>query len=316
MAFVQVVSISQDKQVIVELLKSKNKQLCVSDVCVISTDGMEIKMFKPKNTPLEDSPPLFPYNPKEVKFYSYKTFPKSHWKMYIMAKVFVDVLRGRTPKVTFFGKNAKCTMMENAPDPDFKMDFYDGGSVKKEGKTISIIDKHGKNCVVSNVECVDKDLKPMWEEFQIMKDNCEKIVNHLDSLNIIGESVYPLICGEVKADLISSTKITGKENLSPMTSGFSPLNRVGESLKPCSRASTKLQDNKNVLCENISKNDELFNLQSKALVRDMNDILPRLKSEPKIINGKVFAEYKDGYEIWSSKYAKNITVYDSQTGKR
>ncbi|GFW29127.1 transposable element Tcb2 transposase [Trichonephila clavipes] len=36
-----VVSISQDKQVIVELLKSKNKELCVSDVCVISTDGME-----------------------------------------------------------------------------------------------------------------------------------------------------------------------------------------------------------------------------------------------------------------------------------
>ncbi|GFS93612.1 hypothetical protein NPIL_702271 [Nephila pilipes] len=311
---VAVVSVSQDKEVIVERLKSKNKQLYVSDVCVISTDGMEIKMYKPKNTPLGNSPPPFPNSPEEVKFYSYKTLPKSHWKMYFMGKVFVDVLRARTPKVTFFGKNAKCAMMENAPDPDFKMDFYDGGSVKKEGKKISITDKYGKNCVVSNADGVDKNLKSMWEEFQIMKNNCEKVANHLDSLNIIGESMYPIICGEIKADLNGSAKINGKENLSPVSSGFSPVNRVADSLKSYNRSSNKLQDKK-ILSENISRN-ELFNLQPKALVRDINDILPKLKSEPKIIGGKVFAEYKDGYEIWSSKYAKNITIYDSQTGKR
>ncbi|GIY64162.1 hypothetical protein CEXT_613031 [Caerostris extrusa] len=127
-----VVSISAERQVIVELLKTRNKQQFVSDVCIISTDGMEIKLYKPKKIALQDCPPPLPTNSKEIKFYNFTNFPKTHWKMYLIAKTFVDILRARTPKLTFFGKNAKCIMMENSPDPDFKMDFYDGGSVKKE----------------------------------------------------------------------------------------------------------------------------------------------------------------------------------------
>jgi hypothetical protein len=36
------------------------------------------------------------------------------------------MLRAKTPKVTFYSDKAKCLLMENDPDPDFEVCFYEG----------------------------------------------------------------------------------------------------------------------------------------------------------------------------------------------
>lgn len=39
---------------------------------------------------------------------------------------FVNLVKAKTPKVTFYSDKAKCLLMENDPDPDFEACFYEG----------------------------------------------------------------------------------------------------------------------------------------------------------------------------------------------
>jgi polo-like kinase 4 len=39
---------------------------------------------------------------------------------------FVNLVKAKTPKVTFYSDKAKCLLMENDPDPDFEVCFYEG----------------------------------------------------------------------------------------------------------------------------------------------------------------------------------------------
>lgn len=45
---------------------------------------------------------------------------------------FVNLLRAKTPKVTFYSEKAKCLLMENDPDPDFEVCFYEGKQLYSE----------------------------------------------------------------------------------------------------------------------------------------------------------------------------------------
>ncbi|XP_055953721.1 serine/threonine-protein kinase PLK4-like [Argiope bruennichi] len=237
-----VLHISTDQQVIVEVLKTKKEKMFVTEVFIISTDGMKIKMFKPpKNTPLDDNhPPPLPDDPKEIKHYNYQNFLKTYWRRYLLAKKFVDTLRAKTPKLINNGENAKFYVMENSPDPVFRMDFYDGGSVVKKGNKIYITkfekkcvisdpeyldknfnDKFDRKCVVSDPKYLDKDFNSMLEEFQIEKENCEKIVAFHESLKIPN---FPIVIGMVKNDLICSEQKARKENIAPPASGNNKRN--------------------------------------------------------------------------------------------
>jgi len=45
---------------------------------------------------------------------------------------FVNLLRAKTPKVTLYSDKAKCLLMENDPDPDFEVCFYEGKQLYSE----------------------------------------------------------------------------------------------------------------------------------------------------------------------------------------
>lgn len=58
--------------------------------------------------------------------YTYHDLPARYWKKYQYASQFVQLVRSKTPKVTLYSDQAKCMLMENAPNPDFEACFYSG----------------------------------------------------------------------------------------------------------------------------------------------------------------------------------------------
>lgn len=51
---------------------------------------------------------------------------EKYWKKYQYAAKFVQLVRTKTPKVTFYTRYAKCMLMENSPPADVEICFYDG----------------------------------------------------------------------------------------------------------------------------------------------------------------------------------------------
>lgn len=52
---------------------------------------------------------------------------EKYWKKYQYASKFVQLVKSKTPKVTLYTKYAKVMLMENSPNADLEVCFYDGG---------------------------------------------------------------------------------------------------------------------------------------------------------------------------------------------
>lgn len=122
-------------EVVLEFIKYKAKygEERVHDVCRISSDGLRIVLYQPNNgkgVKVRDNPPELPNNGAE-HIYHYENLPEKHWKKYLYAHRFVQMVRAKTPKVTFYSDIAKCQLMETLED--FEMCLYAGGKVTKDG---------------------------------------------------------------------------------------------------------------------------------------------------------------------------------------
>lgn len=63
--------------------------------------------------------------PNIRKFFSFLSLEK-YWRKYQYASRFVQLVRSKSPKITYFTRYAKCVLMENSPGADFEVWFYDG----------------------------------------------------------------------------------------------------------------------------------------------------------------------------------------------
>lgn len=61
-----------------------------------------------------------------IKKFKKFSFLEKYWKKYQYAAKFVQLVRTKTPKVTFYTRYAKCMLMENSPTADVEICFYDG----------------------------------------------------------------------------------------------------------------------------------------------------------------------------------------------
>uniref|UniRef100_A0A2C9JP73 Serine/threonine-protein kinase PLK4 n=1 Tax=Biomphalaria glabrata TaxID=6526 RepID=A0A2C9JP73_BIOGL len=119
--------ITSNHDVYLEFIKqSKSGQKAmVSKVMAISSDGMKVKLYKPKGgkaIPVSDQPPPGPDN---CETYIYPDMPKEYLDKYRYAARSVAVIRSKTPKVIMYTDRARYMLMDNSPEPDFWVDFYD-----------------------------------------------------------------------------------------------------------------------------------------------------------------------------------------------
>ncbi|CAJ0916772.1 unnamed protein product [Ranitomeya imitator] len=122
------VSILDNGEVCMEFLKEQNSQERVREVLRISCDGILVYIYLPnegKGFPLVDRPPSPPEN---MLSYAFDSLPEKYWKKYQYASKFIQLVRSKTPKVTYYTRYAKCMLMENYPNADVEVCFYDGKS--------------------------------------------------------------------------------------------------------------------------------------------------------------------------------------------
>ncbi|XP_051578300.1 serine/threonine-protein kinase PLK4-like isoform X2 [Myxocyprinus asiaticus] len=140
-----VVSILDSGEVCMELLKGHGAQERVKEVLRISCDGSMVTVYQPnegKGFPVLDHPPT---PPEDILICSYEDLPEKYWKKYQYATKFVHLVKSKTPKVTLYTKFAKCMLMENSPNADLEVCFYDGAKTHKTSEQVRVVEKSGKS---------------------------------------------------------------------------------------------------------------------------------------------------------------------------
>ncbi|KAK7806662.1 hypothetical protein U0070_021933 [Myodes glareolus] len=164
------VSILDSEEVCVELLKECTSEGHVKEVLQISSDGTMITVYYPndgRGFPLGDRPPL-PTN--NISRYSFDNLPEKYWRKYQYASRFIQLVRSKTPKITYFTRYAKCILMENSPGADFEVWFYDGAKIHKTEDLIHVIEKTGKSYTL---KC-ESEITSLKEEMKIYMDHANE----------------------------------------------------------------------------------------------------------------------------------------------
>ncbi|KAK7904889.1 hypothetical protein WMY93_017496 [Mugilogobius chulae] len=143
-----VVSILDTGEVCMELLKHVSGQERVKEVLQISCDGSMVTIYQPndgKGFPVLNHPPAPPEN---ILICSYDDLPEKYWKKYQYASKFVQLVKSKTPKVTLYTKYAKVMLMENSPNADLEVCFYDGAKTHKSSELLQVVERGGKSYTV------------------------------------------------------------------------------------------------------------------------------------------------------------------------
>lgn len=170
-------------EVVLEFLKQKSKEERVVDVFRISQDGLRIIMYQPnkgKGIRMRDNPPDVPTDGAD-HIYSYENLPEKYWKKYMYAHRFIQMVRAKTPKVTFYSEHGKCQLMESLED--FEMILYKGGTVTK---------KNGNSCEFNGSSLHENN--NILQHAEKCYEHCVKIEQIL-SLTSLENPCFPVIIG-------------------------------------------------------------------------------------------------------------------------
>uniref|UniRef100_A0A6P7FRS1 Serine/threonine-protein kinase SAK n=1 Tax=Diabrotica virgifera virgifera TaxID=50390 RepID=A0A6P7FRS1_DIAVI len=208
-----VLSILKNGEVCIEFLKNRktSNNDFVRKVMRISPDGMRIVVYELKGgrgVPLSEEPAPVPSQGAD-QIYGLENLPEKLWSKYAYAVTFVDLVKAKTPKVTYYTDKAKCFLMENLYD--FEACFYDGGKVTKAiTGGITIIDAsgnkfHDKTEPSLKSSLLNGTLEFLWSHSQQSFDYCVLLEKTLSTLP---RPSFPIIVGRKP----NSTGSVGKEN--------------------------------------------------------------------------------------------------------
>lgn len=211
-----VLSILEGGEVCVEFIKKRGhlKREMVCEIMRISPDGLRVIIYEPdggRGEPLLERPSPIPSRAADLS-YTLENLPEKHWKKYIYAQKFVNLVKAKTPKVTYYSDKAKCLLMESISD--FEAHFFDGGKViqsSTEGIVLNDLsgDKyHFKK--PEECEVLTGHLCFMWNHTIECQKHCVLLEK---TLSTIPGSNFPVIIGRRPCNLSS---IQRKENSVPI----------------------------------------------------------------------------------------------------
>ncbi|XP_053559615.1 serine/threonine-protein kinase PLK4 isoform X2 [Bombina bombina] len=182
-----VVSILDTGEVCMEFLKEYNSQERVKEVLRISSDGNLVYIYHPnegRGFPLVDRPPSPPEN---MLSFTFDGLPEKYWKKYQYAAKFIQLVRSKTPKVTYYTRYAKCMLMENCPNADVEVCFYDGAKIHNTADLVRLIEKNGKSHTLKEGDSRD-----------ILGDELQSYVDHANESHSVCLSLESAISVEEK----------------------------------------------------------------------------------------------------------------------
>ncbi|XP_055594774.1 serine/threonine-protein kinase PLK4 [Uranotaenia lowii] len=190
-----ILSIQPGGEVVLEFIKHKARyrEDRVVDVCRISADGLRFVLYHPgdggKGVSVKDEPPDLPPGGADSIF-SYESLPEKHWKKYMYAARFVQMVQAKTPKITYYSDRAKCQLMETLED--FEACFYSGTKiVKSTQEGTKIVDSYGST--VKDLTNLNASLSHDYNHFKLSFEHCLNIERALSTVN--SGNTFPLIIG-------------------------------------------------------------------------------------------------------------------------
>ncbi|XP_078395684.1 serine/threonine-protein kinase PLK4 isoform X2 [Cetorhinus maximus] len=294
-----VVSILDSEEVCMELLKGSSTQEHVKEVLRISSDGSTIHIYYPnegRGFPLEDRPPP---PPEDVFVYSFDNLPEKYWKKYQYASKFVHLVRSKTPKITLYTKYAKCMLMENSPQADVEVCFYDGAKINKTSEFLRIIEKSGKSHTLKGAkmngpgEEVNSYVEHAHEAHQTCLD-LESIIAVQEERKEKRVSFFPIIIGRRPS------------NIDPM-------------LSPTPSVDPKSAAGEQPLIQHISSSQAASSSPSTVVSPSPGQVLksvfvPNVGWASQLISGEVWVQFNDGSQLLVQAGVASV-VYTSPQGQ-
>ncbi|CAH1776949.1 unnamed protein product [Owenia fusiformis] len=174
-----VVNILENGEVCLEFIKSRDQNEFIVEVFRIAADGQKVTVYQPKtgkSTCLGERPPSPPTTGGDT--YVYPDIPEKYWKKYQYAARFVKLVRSKTPKVTLYTRQAKCMLMENTPQADFEVLFYDGAKMNKSSEGTKIIEKDGTSMMLDhhgNIQHLAPSTQQLWHYVHQCHRRCQDV---------------------------------------------------------------------------------------------------------------------------------------------
>lgn len=154
---------------------------------------------------IQDSPPDLPGTGAD-SIYSYENLPSKHQKKYVYASRFIQLVRAKTPKITYYSLQGKSDLMENLEN--FELSFYEGEKIVRTSEhNINIYDSDG-NVVAMNNE--NDAVRALWSHYQQCFEHCKNLEQTLSAVHSEGEC-FPIIVGRrpATAPILSVSKYGG-----------------------------------------------------------------------------------------------------------
>ncbi|XP_018319337.1 serine/threonine-protein kinase PLK4 isoform X2 [Agrilus planipennis] len=270
-----ILTISDNGEVCIEFIKKRGvmKTDVVCEVCRISPDGLRIVLYEPgdgKGVPPSTKPPPLPLHGSD-QIYSIENLPEKHWKKYSYAAKFVELVKAKTPKVTYYTDKAKCLLMESLVD--FEACFYEGGKVTQSSTEGTVIMDGKGECLTlkDTKDCLDLSggMDLLWNHANQAKEHCillEKTLSKLSGNN------FPIIVGRRP----NSSPSIGKEN------------SIQQKMPSFAASVTNVQSS--------SKKDS--SLSSRGSDKDRQVSIPGIGTATQLSNGEVRVRFTDGSQLW------------------
>lgn len=184
---------------------------------------MQIMWYQPTNKLGEailDKPAEIP-NGQGVSF-TYHNLPSKHHKKYIYGYKFVQMVKAKTPKITYFSTRAKFQVMETLED--FESFFYNDVKIFKTSLDGTRIYNQGNLVAEDNMTST---LRDDWNHFQNCIQHCLNLNQVLSSINT-AHACFPITVGRrplTNSQNISMPKTTQSSSSSlPILSELNPYN--------------------------------------------------------------------------------------------
>lgn len=197
--------VAEGGDVVLEFLKPRGRQRedRVVDVCRISGDGLKFILYHPngnRGVPIKNEPPDLPSRSAEV-MYNYEDIPEKHFKKYMYAAKFVQMVKAKTPKITLYSDKAKCQLMETLQD--YEVVFYDGTKIilSSTNNEIKMIDGIGK--IYRGLESISAINITYLHHFQETREHCHRIEKMLSTVSYSGKT-FPVIIGRRQGNFCGS----------------------------------------------------------------------------------------------------------------
>lgn len=146
------------------------------------------------------------------KTFTHENLPTKHHKKYVYASRFVQLVRAKTPKITYYSSKGKSDLMENLDN--FEIAFYGGEKIIRTSENnVTFLNSNGKKI---SIDGENEMIRSLWLHYQQCFEHCQTLERAISNIQSDGER-FPIIVGRrpAHAPILSVSKCNSNNMFSP-----------------------------------------------------------------------------------------------------